>query len=357
LFVRGFSVFFLLGKMYIDRIGRASRTLLTSVETPICVSCPFTSSENTLRRVSEISHNRLTYEEVRAFFEEVRGFKLLETEYLNSETPMRYICTCGREAKISYKNAKKGKGCKECGRAKLSAAKQKYTYEDVKKYFEQHGCTLLSTQYNGPLEKLSYVCVCGTQSTTTWSKFKSGHRCKSCRAVKAANARRKYTMDEVKELFAQQGKTLLEIGEFRNSLQPLRYICACGEESTITLNNFLKGKDCYTCRNKKISESKKDPTLTDEEREERRMRPGIGVWRRAVFKRDHYTCQCCGKRGVRLNAHHIENYADNKELRAQVSNGITLCKQCHDDFHAKYGKRNNTREQLLEYLSERSDAV
>ena len=32
-------------------------------------------------------------------------------------------------------------------------------------------------------------------------------------------------------------------------------------------------------------------------------------------------------------------------------NGITLSKKAHKEFHAKYGKTNNTKEQLQEFLS------
>jgi hypothetical protein len=52
-------------------------------------------------------------------------------------------------------------------------------------------------------------------------------------------------------------------------------------------------------------------------------------WRKAVFERDDYTCQKCGVRGGRLNAHHIKSYVLFPELRMDVSNGETLCVDCH----------------------------
>lgn len=52
-------------------------------------------------------------------------------------------------------------------------------------------------------------------------------------------------------------------------------------------------------------------------------------WRRAVFKRDNYTCQDCGYKGNKLNADHIKPFAFFPELRFDVSNGRTLCVGCH----------------------------
>jgi hypothetical protein len=75
------------------------------------------------------------------------------------------------------------------------------------------------------------------------------------------------------------------------------------------------------------------------------------LWKKAVLQRDNFTCQKCGQYGGILVAHHIFNFADFPELRFAIDNGITLCKECHNLFHRKYGKNNNTRSQLEEFLN------
>lgn len=54
------------------------------------------------------------------------------------------------------------------------------------------------------------------------------------------------------------------------------------------------------------------------------------LWREAVFKRDGYKCVVGGKaHGSRLEADHIKPFCRFPELRLVVSNGRTLCKDCH----------------------------
>lgn len=73
--------------------------------------------------------------------------------------------------------------------------------------------------------------------------------------------------------------------------------------------------------------------------------------RRSCYERDNW---CCGKCNINwwiLNVHHIHNFADYPELRTSIENWITLCKICHDIFHKIYWKKNNTKEQLQEFLT------
>mgnify|MGYP001567795058 FL=1 len=75
------------------------------------------------------------------------------------------------------------------------------------------------------------------------------------------------------------------------------------------------------------------------------------LWRNSVFAHDGYTCQKYGTKGGKLHAHHIQNFAEFPELRFAIDNGVTLSDKAHKEFHKKYGKKNNTREQLEEFLN------
>lgn len=53
-------------------------------------------------------------------------------------------------------------------------------------------------------------------------------------------------------------------------------------------------------------------------------------WRKAVMRRDNYTCQICGdNRGGDLEADHIKPRYWYPELTLDIDNGRTLCKDCH----------------------------
>jgi hypothetical protein len=82
------------------------------------------------------------------------------------------------------------------------------------------------------------------------------------------------------------------------------------------------------------------------------IRSGIEsrLWRESVFMRDDWTCQKTGIKGGRLRAHHLQNFSQYPELRFEISNGITLSKEAHKEFHKRYGNKDNTREQLEEFL-------
>jgi hypothetical protein len=64
------------------------------------------------------------------------------------------------------------------------------------------------------------------------------------------------------------------------------------------------------------------------------------IWREAVFVRDFYTCVHCDVKSregktVYLHAHHLKSFANFPQYRFDVSNGITLCKECNYKVHTK----------------------
>ena len=290
-----------------------------------------------------------TYEYIKQYFED-HDCELKEKEYINCKTLMKYRCDCGNDKwKITFNNFKYGQRCPECrGGIRL-------TFEYVYNYFKEHNCELLETEYKNSKTKMKYRCDCGNPNICkiTFKKFKIGQRCRECMKRKIAEKNR-YTLKEVQKIFKDGGCKLLE-KVYINNRTSMKFRCECKRKGKITLASFSNGSRCHKCAIERVSGENNynwNPNLTDEEREKNRRRnsPEDVKWRKDIYKKNDFTCQCCFKKGAKLNAHHIKNYSSNEELRTVISNGITLCEKHHKEFHKIYGKKNNNLFQLNEFF-------
>lgn len=204
-----------------------------------------------------------------------------------------------------------------------------------KRTFEEFGYTSDKLSY-GSGKKIYCICdMCGKERLC-W-KHSYYPICNSCNKIG-----KKHSEEHKRKIgLSQKGKKL-------------------SEETKRKMSSSQKGKIFTEEHKRKISENHKNvsgknnpaynPNLTDNDRIDRRKIIGYKPWFQSVFKRDNYTCQICGdNKGGNLNAHHIESYNNNPTLRLELSNGITLCEDCHIEFHHQYGYGYNTEEQLKEF--------
>lgn len=282
---------------------------------------------------------KLTIEFVRESFESA-GYTLLTEEYINAHQKLEYICSKGHRSSITWHDWAQEKRCAEC------AGNKKLTIEFIKENFESNGYILLTKKYRSNKQKLEYICPVGHKGSIAWTKWQQNRRCAQC----SGNVR--LTIEFVREQLEADGYTLLT-EKYINSKQKLEYICPNGHRGTVLWLNWNRNHRCQKCyleNNKGKNHSNWKLNLTEEDRQSRRLIPGYTDWRDTVKERDNFTCQICKKRGGNLESHHIEAYNSNPELRTELSNGTTLCKKCHDDFHHQYGHGYNTREQLEEFI-------
>lgn len=130
--------------------------------------------------------------------------------------------------------------------------------------------------------------------------------------------------------------------------------CDCGNEAIVESSKFNQGRilscGCSTnkavCKTTGINNSKHS-----RRRDNFRKSPEYVAWRTAVFTRDRFRCIKCGGNHGGVNAHHLEDYASNPELRVSVDNGVTLCVACHKEFHNTYGWiEQTTTQQFDEFM-------
>lgn len=141
----------------------------------------------------------------------------------------------------------------------------------------------------------------------------------------------------------------------RGGFTPIEKTCeTCNKLFLITSRNSRRTKYCSEeCKEKGFPKGKEHKNFKEElprdYRSKHRLFHENTVWRKKVFERDLFTCQVCNKKGVKLQAHHLENYSSNKEKRFDIKNGVTLCIDCHKQFHKIYGVVRNNEEQFKEF--------
>jgi hypothetical protein len=223
---------------------------------------------------------------------------------------------------------------------------KKYTYQEVYNIFKKEKWVLLSTSYKDNKQPLDVLCQNGHKFTINLNNFLTGWRCFEC------SGRRKLNIDIIRTEFNKIHYKLLS-PTYLNSWQKLDYICDKGHHASITYAHFYMGKRCKKCHYIHFS-GKNHPNwkeLTLKDRRTIKSSKKAIKWRLKVYKRDNFTCQCCGdKTSDNLNAHHLEGWHWCKELRFEVSNGVTLCKDCHKLFHKQHTMMWNTSEQFYQFL-------
>lgn len=124
---------------------------------------------------------KLTYEFVKEFFVN-QGCELLESEYKNARTHLRYKCSCGNRSKIVFDSFRRGNRCRQCGNRKVAnhpSQKKGLTQEDIISTYQKRGCELLDTYINSATP-MRYRCSCGTIAMMSWNNFRKGKKCRQC---------------------------------------------------------------------------------------------------------------------------------------------------------------------------------
>jgi hypothetical protein len=194
-------------------------------------------------------------------------------------------------------------------------------------------------------------CSCGKNVVVHGSKMRSGHT-QSCGCLHYEQFR-----PQIKDLTGKSfGRLLvLERSAHPDRFRKASYLCEClcGRriicEGSNLLNSHTQSCGCILSEMKGENHPSWNPLLTDEDRKNRRNSSAVENWRTQVFARDGYTCQVCHRKGVYLNAHHKDGWCWCVDRRFDVDNGISLCKECHNLFHASYGRTNNTESQFNEW--------
>lgn len=276
-----------------------------------------------------------------------KKYSYISGEYINNKSKIVI------ENEEGYKGLCRIGGLMEGKDTKFFFSKNPYTIENIKLWLIKNNSPykLISKEYINSYEKMKVLCPIHGIFYTNWNSLFSGRGCPKC----ANNI--KYTINEVKIKIREINPNIEILSNdylgVYNKLQ-----CKClldGHIWEANFHNLFTNKTgCPECSRRNfvgVNNPRYNPNLSEEERENGRNIPGYEEWRNKVYKRDNFTCRCCGssKSGT-LNAHHLDGYHWCKDKRIDVDNGVTLCESCHKKFHSTYGNENNTKEQFEDFL-------
>ena len=237
-------------------------------------------------------------------------------------------CECGKECVVGSSNLKQGI-TNSCGCLKEVGAKKRIKNDLAGQKFGR----LTAIEYVGDGKGLwKCECECGRVKNISRYNLISGQT-KSCGCYSSELTTKrnyeKWENEDYKQKMSDARKNAMEKQwqdeDFRQKMSEL------GRKRTGELAAHYK------------------PELTEEDRTKRRLVPGYVEWEQTVKYNANWTCDCCQTKNKGMCSHHLDGYNWCKEKRTDVSNGVCLCSECHNEFHKIYGKGNNTKEQYIEF--------
>lgn len=301
--------------------------------------------------------------------------KCLETS-CNKEAKKRGYCEKHYREKLKNGELKRieknPKTCEVCGNSGKTI-KFNDKFYCTKHYRQMKNKGYIDDYFRGNNEGYKICKSCGKEKPLSefgkCERMKDGHlnQCKECKYKKYRNSKTFICKQCGKEFHSHDNDAKFCSRECFKEFSKKSIIIKCdycGKE-TIKQPNELSGHDNHfcsaDCRSKYVKDNKLmsgennpryNPNKTQEERERERNYDEYYEWRRKVYERDNYTCQCCGcTESNSFNAHHLNSYDWCIDGRTNVDNGVTICKKCHKNFHKLFGYGNNTKEQYEEFLS------
>jgi len=147
---------------------------------------------------------------------------------------------------MTYQNFSSGSGCLICFR-QYNADSCRLDFDIIKDSFKAEGYKLLTTEYKNSKQKLEYICKNGHRNFIQWHPWSRGRRCSICsgRIVKVGK-RTKYTIESIKENFAEKGFVLVS-DKYENWSTLLEYKCPIGHYGKISFGSWMQGNRCRAC--------------------------------------------------------------------------------------------------------------
>lgn len=246
--------------------------------------------------------HKLSESEVRA---RVARTPWLYVSYIDTDNVLVTCPGCSRNLWRTLRDLERSKACIACYE-RLPAGKPRKTHEEIARLIAGNEDELRSEYQNSDKKILILFSDCGHEWWTSWHNYQHGYRCGHPDCVSKKN----------------RESSLRRVGKERGA------VGSAHPNWKSSVSNKYREADC----------------------------PGYREWVLRVFRRDQFKCRRCSSKKD-IEAHHILNYYSHVELRVVDDNGITLCKECHDEFHRDHGNVANTQEQIDKFLKRPKDSL
>lgn len=267
-------------------------------------------------------------------------------DYIDASTKILCKCNvCNNEWEIKPNHLLNGHGCPICGRAKSDTKRRVTNEEFVNRVSQVNPNITIKSKYTIAKEKVECQCnICNNVWSATPNHLLQGKGCPNCKGDRISKSKL-WSHDE---FISRLGETTVLIqGMYRGYDERISCKCkVCNYTWETTPDSLLQGHRCPQC----YRLSRTNVNLTEEERIASRCYPEYTQFTNNVLKRDDFTCQLTLNSG-NVVVHHLDGYNWCVEKRTDINNGITLSEDMHKEFHRKYGRGNNTKQQFVEFVN------
>ena len=112
---------------------------------------------------------------------ELNGGTIISKKYIDSSTPIKYICENGHKTSIITKNLKAGGWCNLCNKDRLLNKDGKLKmYDEGKQIIEENGGSIISNEYVNAYIPIQFKCENGHIYQKLRNEFKMGQWCLKC---------------------------------------------------------------------------------------------------------------------------------------------------------------------------------
>jgi hypothetical protein len=171
------------------------------------------------------------------------GWQLITEQYIDSITPMEFICSNNHRLNMRPSNFMTNPCCKECGLLEK--------YDNLKKYLSNYGWTVITENYVNNHTLMKFRCLSGHIRTSDTTYIKTDPRCQQCEKISDNKLPKKRTTYNDIILKAEEHGWKVISKEYNST----RMTFICHNERITRPYVFLKSPSCIKCT--RISDGEK----------------------------------------------------------------------------------------------------